>query len=157
MSERFTTPLTVLRLNYATDLRYGVLVDIARAVASGTSVSLDAGYANTVWQGDANVISMQAFSLCSVPPAFLNVTGPEMFSVREVANRFASLLGTGPPRFAGSEPTTALLSNASKCLGLFGPLTATLDDLIEWTAQWVASGAPTLGKSTRFEVRDGSY
>ncbi len=156
-SQRHGTPVALVRLNYATDLRYGVLLDIARQVAAELPVRLDTGYANTIWQGDANAVLLQAFAICGSPAAPLNLTGPETFSVREVAHRFAELLGVAGPFFAGADRDTALLSDASRCHELFGVPGVSLDELVEWTAAWVRRGGPTLGMPTRFDVRDGTF
>jgi nucleoside-diphosphate-sugar epimerase len=157
VSDRYGTRVATIRLNYATDLRYGVLLDIAQQVAAGRPVSVETGYANTIWQGDANAVLLQAFALCASPPLVLNLTGPETFSVREVAQRFAELFGLPPPAFDGVERETALLANSSRCRSLSGEPRVGLDQLVEWTAQWVRNGAPTLGKPTHFELRDGAF
>jgi len=157
VSERHGTRVALIRLNYATDLRYGVLLDIATEVANGEPVALDAGHVNTIWQGDANAALLQAFAHCTSPANVVNVTGPETVSVREVARTLAELLGAREPSFAGTEQETALLSNASRSHELFGPPLVTLDELVEWTAAWVRAGGATLAKPTRFGVRDGVF
>ena len=156
MASRHGTPVLLVRLNYATDLRYGVLLDIARKVQRGESVDLSMAAVNTIWQGDANAAIFRALELCDNPPAVLNVTGPEVVSVREAALRFAELLGT-PATFAGNESDVALLSDASRCHGLLGLPRVSVDTLIEWTAEWVRSELPTLDKPTHFETRDGRF
>jgi len=157
-AERFGTPVALIRLNYATDLRYGVLLDIATRVVEGEPIALESGYVNTIWQGDANAVLLQAFTLCASPAAaVLNLTGPETISVREVACRFSDLLSAPEPSFVGSEQETALLSNARRCHGLFGMPRVPLDELVEWTAAWIRAGGPTLEKPTHFDVRDGVF
>jgi nucleoside-diphosphate-sugar epimerase len=157
MAEAHGTRSVLIRLNYATDLRYGVLLDIAQRVYGGMPVDVGMGWLNTIWQGDANAILLRAFELCSAPPDVLNVTGPELISVRDAAHRFAELLGRPAPEFTGEEAETALLNDAHRCSALFGPPRVGADTLIEWTAAWVAAGLPTLGKPTHFETRDGKY
>lgn len=156
-STRDGTGVLLVRLNYATDLRYGVLVDIARKVAAGEPVDVSMGWVNTIWQGDANAVVLRSFDLCSTPPAVLNLTGPETISVRETAEGLARLLGAPEPRFAGAESSVALLSDASRCHSLFGRPQVPFETLLAWTADWVARGGATLGRPTRFETRDGTF
>lgn len=151
------TPLTLFRLNYAIDLRYGILLDVAQKVQAGTPIDLTMGAVNVIWQGDAAAYVLQSLSLCASPPAVLNVSGPETISVRWLANRFAELLGTPPPTFVGAEAPTALLSNAGRCHRLFGYPRVPLDLMVQWVAGWLARGGPTLSKPTGFEVRDGRF
>jgi nucleoside-diphosphate-sugar epimerase len=157
MAEAHGTRSVLVRLNYATDLRYGVLLDIATKVQAGVPVDVSMGWINTIWQGDANAVLLSAFDLCAAPPSVLNLTGLEVVSVRDVALRFARLLDRPDPEFVGVEATAALLSDAGKCRTLFGPPGIDADTLIEWTAAWVAADQPTLGKATHFETRDGKY
>ena len=151
------TPLTFFRLNYAIDLRYGILLDVAQKVQAGEPIDLTMGNVNVIWQGDAAAYVLQALSLCASPPAVLNVSGPETVSIRWLANRFAALLGTAPPDFIGVEALTALLNNAGRCHRLFGYPRVPLERMVEWVADWVAQGGPTLSKPTHFEVRDGRF
>lgn len=155
-SARWGTPVALLRLNYANDLRYGVLVDIARAVYEQRPVNLRMGLVNVIWQGDANRACLRALAHCQAPPNILNITGPETLSVRHVALQFARRFGV-EPRWEGEESATALLSNASKAHQLLGYPSVTAQDLIDWTAHWVSSGGASLGKPTHFEVRDGKF
>jgi nucleoside-diphosphate-sugar epimerase len=157
MAEAHGTRSLLVRLNYATDLRYGVLLDIATRVHRGEPVDVSMGFINTIWQGDANAILLRAFPLCAAPPAVLNLTGPETLSVRQAASALAVLLGAAAPRFAGGEAETALLSDASRCHELFGPPAVGSSTLLEWTAAWVGRELPTLGKPTHFETRDGRF
>jgi len=150
------TPIAILRLNYAVDLRYGVLVDIAHRVAAGEPVRVDMGYVNVIWQGDANAQAIRALTLASSPPYTINITGPERLSVRETAIRLGSLLGAAP-RLEGTEAPDALLSDTTLAQSLFGPPTVSTEVLIEWVASWVARGGTRLGKATKFEVRDGRF
>jgi nucleoside-diphosphate-sugar epimerase len=155
-SARNSTKAAILRLNYAIDLRYGVLRDIADQVAAGTPVDVSMGYANVIWQRDANSVALRAFAHASSPPLVLNLTGAQTISIRETALKFGKLLGN-EPRFTGKEAETALLSNAAKCKKMFQPETVTLDWMIEQTAAWVQSGGKGLGKPTHFQQRDGRF
>jgi nucleoside-diphosphate-sugar epimerase len=150
------TPVTLLRLNYAIDLRYGVLLDIGQKVFERRPVNLKMGHANVIWQGDANSICLRSFALAKSPPEVLNVTGPEMVSVRWAAHRFAARFGI-EPILEGTESDTALLSNAARCHKLFGYPAVTVEQMIEWTADWIGMGGATLNKPTHFEVRDGKF
>jgi nucleoside-diphosphate-sugar epimerase len=155
-SQTLLIPMAILRLNYATEMRYGVLVDLARTVAAGAPVNLAMGHVNVIWQGDANAAAVQAFTRLATPPLVLNVAGPEILSVRNVCEQFGDLLGK-PPRFTGTEAPDALLNNASQCHHLFGPPRVGADQLIAWTAEWVRRGGPFLDKPTHFEARDGKF
>jgi nucleoside-diphosphate-sugar epimerase len=156
MADSCGTRSVLIRLNYATDLRYGVLLDIAQTVARSEPVDVTMGWLNTIWQGDANAVVLRAFELCSAPPDVLNVTGPELISIRAAATRFGELLGR-PVTFTGTEAGSAFLSNAGRCHALFGKPAVSSETLIEWTAEWVRASLPTLGKPTHFETRDGRY
>lgn len=150
------TPATIVRLNYAIDLRYGVLVDVARKVWNDEPVSLTMGYANVIWQGDANAMSLQCLDVAASPAAVINLTGPETISIRQAAVRLGQLLGK-TPRFEGVEATDALLSNAARCHALFGPPAVSVDTLLGWVAAWIRRGGRLLGKPTKFEARDGRF
>ena len=155
-SLQYGTPMAILRLNYAIDLRYGILLDIAEKVYAEESISLKMGNVNVIWQGDANAIALRAFAHCQSPPLILNVTGPETVSVRSLASRFGTFFNKSP-NFEGQEAETALLSNASRCHRLFGYPQVSLEQMIEWAAEWVRIGGTTLQKPTHFEVRDGKF
>lgn len=148
--------VVLMRLNYAVEMRYGVLVDIAQKVWAGEPVDVTMGYANVIWQGDANSVCLRAFPLCDSPAAVLNLTGSETISVRRVAAQFGELLGK-EPIVTGVEAPTALLNNAGKCHERFGPPTVTVDQMMEWIAGWIKLRLPLLGKPTHFEVRTGKY
>jgi len=151
------TRATILRLNYAIDLRYGILVDVARRVLAGEPVDVAMGSVNIIWQGDANAIALRSLRLAANPPLFLNVTGPETIAVRWLAHRFAALLRRPAPTFHGEEAPTALLSNASRAHALFGYPRVPLEWMLRWVADWTARGGRTLGKPTHFEQRDGRF
>jgi nucleoside-diphosphate-sugar epimerase len=150
------TPVCILRLNYAVDLRYGVLVDIARTVHAGEPVSVTTGYVNCIWQGDANELILRALTLAETPPQVLNLTGPAILSIRSLAQRFGELLEQAV-LFAGKEADTALLSNPARACALLGPPPTALEAATRWTAHWVKSGGRLLDKPTHFEIRDGRY
>ncbi len=155
-SDRWKTPVALLRLNYAVELRYGVLVDIGLAVKGGRPVDLRMGVVNVIWQGDANSVCLRAFAHCQTPPLVLNLTGPETLPVRYIAERFGERFGQ-KPQWSGTESPNALISNASKMHQLFGYPTVTPNDIIDWTADWIAHGGPTLNKPTHFQTRDGRF
>lgn len=155
-SRRNGTPVLLFRLNYAIDMRYGVLLEIAKSVRSGTPIDVTTGYFNAVWQGYANEAAIRSLLHCESPPRVLNVTGPEIISARETAMKFASLFKTKAV-FTGEEKNTALLSNASQCIGLFGKPGILLDEMIKMTAEWLLNNGETLDKPTHFQERDGKY
>jgi nucleoside-diphosphate-sugar epimerase len=154
--QRYATPMTILRLNYAVDLRYGVLVDIARRIHAGERVNVTTGYVNCIWQGDANEMILRSLALAKAPPQALNLTGPSVLSIRALACQFADLLGQTVD-FSGAETDTALLSNPARACTLLGPPATALEKILRWTAHWVKSGGRLLDKPTHFEVRDGRY
>jgi len=155
-SARRGTRVAIVRLNYAIDLRYGVLVDIASRVLGGEPIDLRMGYVNVIWQGDANDWALRCLAHASAPPFVVNVTGAETLSVREIAERFGELLHRAPA-FTGTEASDALLSNASLAHSLFGPPSVTTETLLAWVAEWVRAGRPLLGKPTHFEERAGTF
>jgi nucleoside-diphosphate-sugar epimerase len=155
-SRVYGTPVTLLRLNYAIDLRYGVLLDIGQSVFDRRPVNLRMGHANVIWQGDANSICLRSFALCASPPEVLNITGPETMPVRWAAHRFAARFGI-EPILEGVESDTALLNNAARSYKLFGYPTVSVEQMIEWIADWIGMGGATHNKPTHFEVRDGKF
>jgi nucleoside-diphosphate-sugar epimerase len=150
------TPTALIRLNYAIDLRYGVLYEIAKQVFAGAPVDLTSGQANVIWQGDANSQALLALDHCAVPANIINCTGPETVSIRYAASEFGRLFNK-PVEFRGAEKSIVLLNNAAKAARLFGYPSVTLRQMIEWTAEWVKLGGKTLNKPTHFEVRDGKF
>ena len=155
-SSRWQTKAALLRLNYAVDLRYGVLVDIAFAVYRGQTVDLQVGTVNVIWQGDANSMCLRTFAHCASPPLVLNITGPETISVREAARQFGRRFGKEPV-FSGEESPAALLNNAARAHQLFGYPKVTLGDMMDWVASWIEKGAPLLNKPTHFQTTDGNF
>lgn len=155
-AQSYDTPVSLLRLNYAVELRYGVLCDIARKVWESTPISVAMAAVNVVWQGDANAWALQSLAHASSPASIFNLAGPEQLSVRRIATQLGMLLGK-EPLFEGEEVPHALLSNAQKAHCTFGYPTVPIEQILEWTAEWVKNGGPTLGKPTKFEVRDGKF
>jgi len=155
-SARFAMPVTLIRLNYANEPRYGILVDLTQKVLHDEPIDVTMGTVNLIWQGDANNYILRALSSAASPPAILNVTGPQTLAVRDLARRIGRLLGK-EPRFVAQEATTALLSNASNCVACFGPPATALDEMIHSIVTWVAAGKPVLNKPTKYNVRDGRF
>lgn len=150
------TPVVIVRLFYATELRYGIILDIAQRIWNREPIDLTMGYANQIWQGDANAYLARCFPLCESPARMLNLTGPETLSVRELAIQLGGLMGVEPV-FEGEEEDTALLGNAGALFDLLGPPKVTAAEIVEWVAAWVMRGGATLGKPTRYEARDGKF
>lgn len=155
-SSRWGTRVTILRLNYAVELRYGVLVDIAVAVFNHRPVDLRMGCVNIIWQRDANSACLRSFAHCQCPPLVLNITGPEILSVRQIAEQFGRRFNI-KPIFAGKETGMALLSNAGKAHALFGYPQVAPPEIMDWVANWIVRGARLLNKPTHFEVQDGKF
>jgi nucleoside-diphosphate-sugar epimerase len=155
-SERYSIPTLIYRLNYAIDLRYGVMLEIAKSVNEGRSIDLTTGNVNVIWQGDANEIAIRSLLHCDVPANILNVTGPETLSLKWLAEQFGMLLGK-EPIFENEVQPTALLSNASKAHKLFGYPRVTVRDMIEMTVAWLHAGGKTINKPTHFQERKGQF
>lgn len=155
-SEKFSIPSCIIRLNYAVELRYGVIYDIGIKVYTGQAVNIENGYVNVVWQGWANSIIFQCLNICSIPTKILNLTGPEVISVRETAEKFGRIFHKIPV-FEGKESDTTYLSDASLCFKLFGLPDISIDTLIKWVAHWIEKGGRSLNKPTHFEERKGRY
>lgn len=148
--------ICLLRLNYALDLRYGVLRDIAQAIWEGRPVDRTVGWFNALWQGDANNQALLALDCCAAPPAILNLTGPETASVTAVAQRFGQLLDK-PVTFNGEPGPVGYLNDAARAHRLFGYPRVALDTVIRWTADWILADGRSLGKPTHFEVASGTF
>jgi nucleoside-diphosphate-sugar epimerase len=156
-SAKWGTRVAILRLNYAVELRYGVLVDIGRSVFERRPVSLAMPYVNVIWQRDANSWCLRSFAHCESPPFVLNITGPETLSVRDVANEFGKHFGIEPTFLNDGDGSTALLNDASRARSLFGPPTIAPTQMIEWIAHWIQRGGASLNKPTHFQTRDGKF
>ncbi|HEX3655994.1 MAG TPA: NAD-dependent epimerase/dehydratase family protein [Pirellulales bacterium] len=149
-------PLAILRLNYATELRYGVLVDLAERVDRGETIDLAMGNFNAIWQQDANAAALLALLHASTPPLVLNLAGPEMLSVRRVCRQFGELLDK-PVHFVGQEARDALLSNSGRAIARFGYPHVGVEQMLQWIADWIRRGGQRHGKPTHFETRDGRF
>jgi hypothetical protein len=155
-AQAWGTLVSIVRLNYAVDLRYGVLVDVALKVWRREPVDLRMGYANVIWQRDACAQVLQCLPRCAAPPFVINITGTERISIRAAAQELGRMLDR-EPQLVGREAPDALLSDTSLAQLLFGPPTVAAETLLAWVAEWVRSGNPVLGKATRFEEREGRF
>ena len=153
---RTGSPLCLIRLNYAAELRYGVLMDVGQQVYDRQPVDVTMGHFNCVWQGYANEVIIRSLEIAEQPARVLNLTGPETVSVRRLARRFAQRFGV-EEEIVGTEAETALLNDASVCYRLFGYPSVGLETLIEWCSAWIEQGGPTLKKPTHFQTRDGRF
>jgi len=155
-AKNYGAKVLIYRLNYAVDLRYGVLCDVAANILNGNPISVRTPCFNCVWQGYANEVAIRSLLLADNPVEYLNVTGPETVSVRDAAEKLGKLLGREPV-FEGEETDIALLSNAGKCVKHFGYPSVGVDQMIEWQAEWLKAGGRLLGKPTHFEERKGNF
>ena len=155
-SQQKGTRTAIIRLNYATELRYGVLVDLAQKVFRNEPISLATGYFNIIWQRDACDQILRTFEHATSPPLVLNIAGLERLSVRAICDHFGKLFDR-EPKFTGTESTTALLSDAHLARHLLGPPPTPVEQILEWTADWIQHGGETWNRPTHFEVRDGKF
>jgi nucleoside-diphosphate-sugar epimerase len=155
-SQLYGTPVTLIRLNYANEPRYGIIVDLTSKILNNEPIDLTMGAVNLIWQRDANDYIIQAITLAKSPPAVLNVTGPETIPVRRLAEQIGNALGK-KPKFVSQEAASALLSDASYCHNTFGPPQTKLEQMVSITAEWVAAGKKTLNKPTKYEIRNGKF
>jgi len=155
-ASKYNTPLLIYRLNYANDVSYGVLLEIARSVKEKKPIDLRMGHVNVIWQGDANEIALRSLQHCSVPPKILNVTGPETVSVRWLAEEFGKMFGQAPS-FLNEEESTALLSNAAEAFRLFGYPRVSLKKMMELIVNWINEGGKIRNKPTHFQERKGQF
>ena len=155
-SHKWGTPGRLVRLSYAIDMRYGVLFDVASSVHAGRTLDVTMGHVNVIWQGDANEQALRLLAHCTTPASALNITGPEKTSVRWLAAEFGKRMGKAP-KVTGSEAPTAWVVDTAASQKLFGPPRVPLAKMIDWVADWVARGGPSLGKDTHFGIRDGKY
>jgi nucleoside-diphosphate-sugar epimerase len=155
-SSKNDTPTLLYRLNYANDVTYGVLVEIARSVKEKRPLDVSMGHVNVIWQGDANEMALRAFRYCAVPAKVLNITGPETISVRWLANEFGKCFGE-VPKFINYEQATALLSNAAEAYKLFGYPKVTLRKMIDLIAEWIIQDGKVINKPTHFQERTGQF
>jgi hypothetical protein len=155
-SRKYSTPGRLFRLNYAIDMRYGVLHDIATKVWHGKPIDIALGHVNVIWQGDAAAQALRCLAHCEIPVSPINVSGHEILAVRDLAAKFGEYFGREPV-LTGTEEPTAWLTDTSQAVKLFGLPVVDTGQLIAWTADWVARAMPSLGKPTHYEVRDGRY
>jgi len=155
-SRKFSTPGRLFRLNYAIDMRYGVLHDIATKVLTGAPIDVSLGHVNFIWQGDASAQALRCLAHCTAPTSPINVSGHEILPVRDLAAKFGARFGRAPV-LTGREEPTAWLTDTSRAVELFGLPVVDTEQLIAWTADWVSRSMPSLGKPTKYEVRDGRY
>ena len=155
-SRKHGTQGRFLRLEYAIDMRYGVLHDVGRKVFSGATIDLTMGHVNVIWQGDANSMALRSLAHCTAPASALNLSGPETVSVRALAEALGQHFNKSPI-FSGKEAGTAWLVNSTEAQRLFGPPGVTLETMVAWQADWIARGGASLGKDTHFDARDGKY
>jgi len=155
-SQLHNTPMTIIRLNYANEPRYGIIVDLTRKILNDAPVDLTMGAVNLIWQRDANDYIIRSISLAKSPPAILNVTGPDTVLVRQFAEKIGQELNS-KPKFTSREARTALLSNASFCSSMFGYPQTTLDEMVSLIVKWVASGKTVLNKPTKYDIRNGKF
>ncbi|MDM5340665.1 NAD-dependent epimerase/dehydratase family protein [Fictibacillus enclensis] len=155
-SRKNGTPVTLFRLNYAIDMKYGVLLEIAKQVYQEKPVDVRMGHVNVIWQGDANEYALRSLLLSDSPPAVLNITGPETVSIRWLAQQFSARFNK-PVTFVGEEQPTALLNNSSKAHHLFGYPSVSLNTMIGWTADWIKGDGQTIDKPTHFQERQGAF
>jgi len=155
-SRQFSTPGRLFRLNYAIDMRYGVLHDIATRILAGKPIDVSLGHVNFIWQGDASAQALRCLAHCDTPTSPINVSGHEILAVRDLAARLGARLGR-EPIIVGKEEPTAWLTDTSQAVKMFGLPIVDTGQLVEWTADWVARAMPSLGRPTKYEVRDGRY
>ena len=155
-SQLHKTPVTLVRLNYANEPRYGIIVDLTSKILNDEPIDLTMGAVNLIWQRDANDYIIRAISLAKSPPAVLNVTGPDTIPIRRLAEQIGRTLGK-KPKFVSREAVSALLSDASYCLSTFGPPKTTLEQMVAMIARWVTAGKKTLNKPTKYDIRDGKF
>ena len=155
-SNKHGTPGRLFRLNYAIDMRYGVLHDVGRKVRDGETIDLSMGHVNVIWQGDANTVALRCLAHATTPTTPINVTGPQTIEVRWLAGEFGKLLGK-TPKLTGTPAATGWLNDARRMVKEFGEPSVPLGTMIEWTADWLARDMATLDKPTHYEVRDGKY
>jgi len=155
-SDKLGVRTSIIRLNYAVELRYGILVDMAKQICDEKPIDVTMGYANTVWQADACAYTLCTLAQADSPPFYLNVTGPELIRCRAVCEQMGRLMDKAV-QFSGVESPTALLSSARRAIELYGEPRVNVDQLVRWIAEWLKRGGQTWDKPTHFEVRDGKF
>lgn len=155
-SQLYNTAVTIVRLNYSNEPRYGIIVDLTLKILNDEPIDLTMGAVNLIWQRDANDYIIQAMSLAKSPPALLNVTGPDTIPIRQLAKQIGKELDK-EPKFVSHEAQTALLSNASYCFSVFGYPKTKLEQMVSMIVKWVSSGRKVLNKPTKYGIRDGKF
>lgn len=155
-SKKYNTPVLIYRLNYANDVSYGVLLEIAKSVRDEKPIDISTGNVNVIWQADANEIALRCLHHCSTPPKLLNVTGSETLSVKWIAGEFGKLFNK-QPQFINREEPSAFLSNAAECSKLFGYPKVSIKEMIEMIGTWLITGGKTINKETHFQERQGQF
>jgi nucleoside-diphosphate-sugar epimerase len=155
-SRKYGTPVVLFRLGYAIETRYGVLLEIAQAVKKGEPIDLRIGHTSVIWQGDASELALRSLNVCDSPPRVVNIAGPELVSIRWLAERFGERFGTAPA-FSHEQSETAFVINGSRAHELFGYPNVNLPEMIDWVTQWVEAGGETIGKPTHFQEREGRF
>ena len=155
-SAKNNTSILIFRLNYANDVTYGVLLEIAKSVKERRAIDLNMGHVNVIWQGDANEMALRAFHHCAVPSKILNIAGPETISLRWLAKEFGKIFGEDP-QFINHEQDTALLSNAAESYKIFGYPKVPLKEMIQLIASWINEGGKMINKPTHFQERAGQF
>jgi len=155
-AQKNQTPTLIYRLNYAVDFRYGVVMELAKSVLNGKEIDLRTENVNVIWQGDANEIALRSLLHCQAPAKILNVTGPEILSIKWIANQFGNIFNK-EPKFIYEPAGTALLNNASECHRIFGYPKVTIREIIDITATWLQQGGDEFGKATHFQERGGKF
>lgn len=155
-SRKFETPGRIIRLNYAIDMRYGVLHDVGSKVYAGKAIDIAAGHVNVIWQGDANAMILRMLAHTTTPTTPINISGPETISIRWLASEFGKRFGKEPV-FNGKEAGDGWLINTAKARQLLGEPSVPLERMIGWTADWISRGERSLGKETHYDTRDGSF
>lgn len=156
LSQLYNTPVTLIRLNYANEPRYGIIVDLTLKILNDEPIDLTMGAVNLIWQRDANDYIIRAITLAKSPPAILNVTGADTIPIRQLAGQIAGMLER-EPKFVSQEAQSALLSDASYCFRKFGYPQTTLEQMVSIIVKWVASGKKMLNKPTKYDIRNGKF
>ncbi len=155
-SKQSDSPGRLARLNYAIDLRYGVLHDVALKVLNEQPIDIRTGVANVIWQGDSTAQILRCLHHGTVPATAINIGAEEPAEIRYVARRFGEVFGI-EPIFEGEEADIAWHSDSTEANGLFGSPAVDLDTMIRWNADWIQKGGELYNKPTHYEQREGKF